>query len=382
MTSFNNLTLDNIPFVKLEIDNSLATLSIDQPYRVLLLGETAVAVASPSPVRVSSLASAATAYGSASPLYSMIQTFFKVNGSTPLYVYPFAAGLEAEAFKTQIEQLKDGGQFNIVVSQWDDPAKLIELGKIYDVMGQADHGNDGVVFAASCNTYDELIKVQTLGTLNYKFISVLASPIITKSNASVVTEYTIATNLAAVVAIEAQLDPARPFNGLALTEVPAWAEKDSFSRQQLKNLVTGGFSAYSLSSTGQARIERLVTTWTKDESGLPDSSFSDLNTILISSYLRFSFVNYFTKKYVSQRYKIADDSTLVPPGKPIIQPKTAKAEAINLFLDWEERGLVEDSAVFIESLTVEKKGGSIIFSFKTNYIDQLIGVAGKLFLTR
>ena len=383
MTTFNNLTLDNIPFVKLEIDNSLASLSQDQPYRVLLLGESSNPITTSKPVRIGSTAEAGTNYGINSPLFSMIKTFFDINKSTPLYVFPFTgAALETPGFKVQIETLKTSQQFNLVVSQWSDPAKIAELGKLYDTLGQADFGIDGTVFAAVTETYEELLKYNVSNTVNFKFVSIMASPTISTGTATTFPAYLIAVNTAAIVAIEAEKDPARPFNGLELSAVPSFNDEEGFTRDQLKSLVKIGFSVYSLSSTGEPRIERLVTTWIKDENGLPDRSYSDLNTILISSYLRFSFVNYFSKKYVSQRYKIADDSTLIPPGKPILQPKMAKAEAINLFQDWQERGLVEDASSFINSLIVEKKDGTIIFAFKANYIDQLIGVAGKLFFTR
>ena len=42
------------------------------------------------------------------------------------------------------------------------------------------------------------------------------------------------------------------------------------------------------------------------------------------------------------------------PGQQILTPKNAKAEAVAIFLTWQELGLVENADAFKESLIVER----------------------------
>ena len=65
-----------------------------------------------------------------------------------------------------------------------------------------------------------------------------------------------------------------------------------------------------------------------------------------------------------------------------MQPKTAKADAINLFETWQEDGLVEDAELFQDTLVVEKQGNLMIFGFRTKLIDQLRGLAAVLYYTK
>lgn len=386
MVTFNETTFEKIPFVKLEFDNSLVGAPTEQPYRVLILGTIASgSTLKDQPLRVISSADALTKYGT-SELADTCAYYLARNKSIPLFAFDFPAAATAEQVKVRLQELRKYGQFNLIVSQWSDASTLKVLADFYDEQGRADTGQDGVVIAGILDTYANLINFTTANKISYKYLCIIASPIVIQGRDEQDVEVGLpgqflAAALAASIATEAQKDPARPFNGLKIS-IPPYDPARGFSREELNSLVATGLSVYSLSFTEEPLIETLVTTWTKDAQGLPDESFSNLNTMLISSYLRYSFVSFFQKKYVSRRYKLAEDSVLVPPGAPILQPKTAKAEAINLFTEWEERGLVENSKVFTESLRVEKRDKYLLFSFSTDYIDQLIGIAGKLSLVR
>lgn len=396
MAQYTNLTIDKVPFVKLEFDFSLANLNGEQPYKALILGETKVTVTEKKPIRITDKEIAATKFGKDSAIYQMVDLFTKINKSTPLYVFPFtataasdlaetkpgdAASEAADSFQNRLAVLKEAGQFNIVISEWNDLDRLKILGDFYETMATADIAAEGLLFTAVYGTLAEIVKFNEDKKLNCRFITCMASPQLKFSDDTKVPPYLLATAEAAVVAVEAQAAPGRPFNGLPLLGIPPYDRETGYTRAQLNTLIKEGFSVYSLNGDGAPEILWLVTTYTQDSSGTPDDSFQNINDFFISSRLRFRFVSYFYKKYIAQRYMLAGDDDPVPAGKPILQPKFAKAEGNTIFEQWQQEGLVKNARIFQESLQVEyTQKGVIEFSFRTAYIDQLRGIAGKLFL--
>lgn len=160
-----------------------------------------------------------------------------------------------------------------------------------------------------------------------------------------------AANLAAVVAREAQTDPARPIQGVALRAVGAPIGTELRTQGEANQLLTDGFSTVK-SISGSIYIERLRTTRKTNNFNAPDASLADIEPKLILSYLRYDFVTRWTVKF--SRHKLANDGTRFGPGQSVMTPKTAKAELTSIFSDWEEKGLVEGVDQFKRDLIVER----------------------------
>ncbi len=160
-----------------------------------------------------------------------------------------------------------------------------------------------------------------------------------------------AANLAAVVAREAQTDPARPIQGVALRAVAAPLDSEIVTQGEANQLLGDGMSTVK-SVAGVVVLERVRTTRKLNNFGAPDSSLADIEPKLTLSYIRYDFRTRWTLKY--SRHKLANDGTRFGPGQAVITPKTGKAELIAIFRDWEELGLVEGADQFKRDLIVER----------------------------
>ncbi|RZA16241.1 MAG: hypothetical protein EOP10_24945 [Proteobacteria bacterium] len=313
--------------------------------------------------------------------------------SIPLYLLPMPEDANAEAIATRLLPLQTGGQFNIVVTSFNEPAALGAVARHLEVMGRGDKGRDGLLFAAKSGSFEDLLTFLEDGSpaaeaagarapVNFKTLTLLASPVVKSSGTDNFPDYMKAMIYAATVAPEAQIDPSRPFHSLTLKDLPAPLEEDEFSEGELENLVTAGYAVYGVTFNRDSQLLRAVTTYTKNAAGNPDDSFTDINIPLTMSRLRYSFVSYFFNKFISARYKLASDDSLPPPGALVLQPKTAKPEAFTVFDQWAEKQYIEDTQALRQSLVVEKDRNYLIFSFAPNLIEILLGVAGKAVMVR
>lgn len=160
-----------------------------------------------------------------------------------------------------------------------------------------------------------------------------------------------AANLAAVVAREAQTDPARPIQGVVLAAILSPLDSELRTQGEANQLLTDGISTVK-ALAGSVYIERLRTTRKTNNFAAPDLSLADIEPKLTLSYLRYDFRTRFTLKF--SRHKLANDGTRFGPGQAVITPKIAKAELISIFRGWEELGLVEGASQFKNDLIVER----------------------------
>lgn len=161
----------------------------------------------------------------------------------------------------------------------------------------------------------------------------------------------MAANLAAVLSREAQTDPARPIQGVALRAVQAPASTELRTMGEANILLADGVSTVK-SLAGTLYIERLRTTRKKNSFGGDDASLADVEPKETLSYLRYDFRTRFTQKY--SRHKLANDGTRFGAGQAVITPMVAKAELVAIFRSWEELGLVEGAEQFKRDLIVER----------------------------
>ncbi len=147
---------------------------------------------------------------------------------------------------------------------------------------------------------------------------------------------------------------ARPFQTLELKGILAPPETSRFLFTEQDSHLNNGISTFKVDSAGVVRIQRLITTYQKNESDAADDTWLDVNTRYTAMFIRFDWVVLLTSKYA--RAKLAGDANNVGPGQQIITPKIAKGEAINRFKEWESVGLVEDLEFFKANLIVEKDG--------------------------
>lgn len=235
-------------------------------------------------------------------------------------------------------------QYNTIVMPWTDSANLTALeGELADRFGPMPQ-NDGVLYAAASGT------VSSLGTLGDARNSLSNS--IMGTGSSPTQPHVWAATVAGVASFHGQIDPARPFQTLALPGILPPAEEARFTQAERNLLLIDGISTFTVDAGGIVRIERLITTRNLDALSIPDLSYLDVNTVLTLSLLRFQVRARIAQTF--PRHKLADDGTLVGPGNATATPRVVRAVLVSLAEDWVTAGLVEGIEQFKADLIVER----------------------------
>jgi phage tail sheath gpL-like len=234
--------------------------------------------------------------------------------------------------------------YNVIVWPWTDAASLTaiesELASRWGPLRMI----EGSAISAAAGTHGQL---GTLGdSRNSQHLTIMhciGVPTLT---------WEVAAAVAGVATYYGNMDPARPFQTLALKGVLPPKESDRLTLQENNLLLYDGISTFSVDDGGVTRVQRLITTYKNSPNGAEDVSYLNLNTILTLGYLRYDFRNYILRKY--PRHKLADDGTRYGVGQPVITPRVGKAEAISRARVWESIGLVENVDDFAKAVVCER----------------------------
>ncbi len=161
-----------------------------------------------------------------------------------------------------------------------------------------------------------------------------------------------AAEVAGLVALHSNADPARPLQTIPLTYSKAPATADLFTQAQRNLLLYDGVATTKATPTGQVQLERLVTTYQTNAAAAADTSYLDVTTMLTLMYLRYSFRTRIQLAF--PRHKLANDGTRFGAGQAVVTPLVAKGEALAWFRQMEELGLVENFDQFKADLVVER----------------------------
>lgn len=94
----------------------------------------------------------------------------------------------------------------------------------------------------------------------------------------------IAAGVAA--AISAEIDPAVPFNGVKLPNLPVVTADKRLTRTRIEQALNKGVAVISLDAQDDPSIVRLISTYQTDANGSPDELMLDINAALILRYTR------------------------------------------------------------------------------------------------
>lgn len=190
-----------------------------------------------------------------------------------------------------------------------------------------------------------------------------------------------AAEAAALVAYYGAIDPARPFQTLAMSRAIAPAENDLFDATERNLFLFDGISPTKRVTGGGVQLERMITTYQTSPSGADDTAYLDATTVLTLIYLRYDFRTRMQTKY--PRHKLAGDDVLgrIGSGQAVMTPKLGKAEAVTWFEDMMELGLVEGLEQFKRDLVCERNVSDpnrLDFLLPPDLINQLIVTAVKI----
>lgn len=147
--------------------------------------------------------------------------------------------------------------------------------------------------------------------------------------------------------------PARPLQTLQLPGLLPTKPEDCWIREERDLVLSYGGATTLVDDGGNVALERTVTNYKTNASGLVDPSYRDVETIYTLGYMRYTL-----RARISQlfpRHSLVDDTTIIPAGKDgITQPKSIRSEIIALAQDWIEDGLMENLEQFKQELVVER----------------------------
>lgn len=159
---------------------------------------------------------------------------------------------------------------------------------------------------------------------------------------------------AAQAAYHLAIDPARPLQTLPLVGLLPPAKRDRWDLVERNLLLHDGLATYQVDAGNRCLIEREISTYQVNAFGSPDPSYLDITTPMTLGYFRFVHKAHFTQKF--PRHKLAGDDVLdsLEPGQPVVTPKILRAEMLDVFLQLQEKGLVENFERYSAELEVTR----------------------------
>lgn len=195
---------------------------------------------------------------------------------------------------------------------------------------------------------------------------------------SVTPSYLINAAAGSKIALHSSINPSTPLQYIELVGVKPPFQSNRMDFETRNFLISKGVG--SITTIGNTpTIERVVTSYKRNEAGIPDDSYQSVETMLILSYIRADFNQYFWSKY--HRHNLAENENNLNPSLNILTPNLAKCEVIACFIKWESDGLVQGLDDFVDNLIIELNKGNkrrLDIMMSPTLIKQLLQVAVKI----
>ncbi|HJW80827.1 MAG TPA: phage tail sheath subtilisin-like domain-containing protein [Acidiferrobacterales bacterium] len=147
------------------------------------------------------------------------------------------------------------------------------------------------------------------------------------------------------------LDPARPLQSLELTGLKAPVIATRWTDDERNLLLYDGIATYRITSDGRCVIERQITTYQSNSSGISDISYLDINRPETLERVRYEQRARVSLRF--PRHKLSSTDERFGAGQPIVTATSIKAELVSLYQDFVELGWCEDLAGYKASIVVE-----------------------------
>lgn len=291
-------------------------------------------------------------------------------GVTAVTVVAMASGATDGSVSGAIAAMGDV-QYHTIVSAWNTDAVLdLFEAELLDRWGPMEQ-KEGHLFAACKGSQGTMTTAGNLrNSLNCTLMGSGLSPTPTWVWSAVT---------GAVDAYQTPIDPLRPRTTLLLKGLLPPAKTSIMTRPERNILLTDGVSTFTVDSSGNCLIERLITTYQLNAAGIADVTYLDLPLVRGEAAYRYVRRARITTRY--PRHKLADDGTNFGAGQAIVTPGIIKSELIALEGELVEAGWVEDLATFKASLIVERNttdANRVDILSAPNFINQFLVVAESI----
>lgn len=177
------------------------------------------------------------------------------------------------------------GDYNIYISQFSDDTSLEAIETHIDSKSDAIEQRPAILAYGHTELFGTAadLKTQAGTTLNNGRISVAALDY-DNTTGAMASHFQIAAAYGAVLA--SATDPARPYNDLPLTGIPAPAISDRYSRSEQEDFLDNGVTPLHVIPGETVAVVRAISTYTTNSAGTPDPSLLDITTIRTLDYTR------------------------------------------------------------------------------------------------
>lgn len=366
--SFNEIP-DNIrvPGVYIEIDPSLASNAEDLQQILVIAPKGDAQADTVFPTTIPDDAS--DIFGADSVAHQMVTAIFDQTKALPINTIGVDSGGNGDDISAALAAIGDT-QYHYIISAFNDEPNITRLADFlderYDAMAQI----PGIGFVGFKGTSAEVnaFSIQ----FNSPFISIMAINDLSVTIAQAVSAYygQCAHSLA--------IDPARPLQTLQLRGVKTSANTE-WTPTERNLMLYSGASTYTTNIAGDVFVERPITTYRENASGVADDSYLDVMTVATAIYFRAKQRSRILSRY--PRHKLAKDGTNFAPGQSVLTPKLFKAAMFGLYRDLEEAGIVQDFANYKETFicSIDPNNPTRInYQDQPMFVNGLIIVAGKI----
>lgn len=183
----------------------------------------------------------------------------------------------------------------------------------------------------------------------------------------------------AVAAASLSNNPSQQLRGLGLRGILPPNTEDRWTDAERNVHLWDGLSTYTVDSAGIVRLERVITMYQVNESGLADNSYLDITLMETQDAVRYEQRKHLASVFA--RYGLAEDASGIAPGVQVVDPKRIKAELGALYQDrFIPAGWCEDYNGYMDSLLIEIDPNDptrVNFRDVPNYTAPLYVIAGK-----
>jgi phage tail sheath gpL-like len=233
-------------------------------------------------------------------------------------------------------------QFHYVGNPFSDATNLTALEDELEDRNNPLVQLEGLAFTAASDTHGNLT---TLGnSRNSQFNSIMG---IYKSPSN---PWVWAAAYTAIASFYLTNDPARPLQTLVLEGILPPARTDRFTLAERNNLLYDGIATAKVTNDDKVQIERSITTYQTNPTGVPDISYLDVETMATLFFIREQLRIRIALRY--PRYKLAGNEAIVRPGSALVRPKDIRNEIIALLAELAAAGIVEN--INASQLVVER----------------------------
>ncbi|EHD14090.1 bacteriophage tail sheath protein [Commensalibacter intestini A911] len=189
-----------------------------------------------------------------------------------------------------------------------------------------------------------------------------------------------AAQVGAHVAVSMRDNPAIPITGLVLKVMPP-SDLGIFIFSQRNSLLYDGISTFVVNDNNDVTIERLITTYKRNNYGEEDNSYLNIETILTASFALQDMKQYLASQF--PRCVLLRDGAKITAGQQATTAELIGKTCIARYRTQANNLWVQDAEGFAAELKAENIGkGTVKLLMPYRFSDQLFVIAGNCQFTK